>query len=59
MPTKEVLVPCDACGGRGGAIDIVERDNGKQVVLRTTCKACLGRGVIDIARGPVTGNDYR
>lgn len=30
MHTKEVWVRCDACGGRGAAADILERENGKQ-----------------------------
>lgn len=59
MHTKEVWVSCGTCNGRGASLDIVERENGKRIVLRRPCPACLGRGLIDIARGPVTGNDYR
>jgi hypothetical protein len=53
-----VLVTCGTCDGRGSSVDIIER-NGRRVVLRTACPACQGRGLIDIARGPVTGDDYR
>lgn len=54
MPTKLIWVRCDACRGRGAAIDIVEREGGKRVVVRTVCRACKGRGTIDIKSGPIS-----
>ena len=59
MHTKEVWVPCGTCAGRGASLDIIERENGKRIVRRVLCPACLGRGLVDISRGPVTGDDYR